>query len=60
MNLKKYSGKKVMVVDTDDDVHIGNVDMYVQPNDNDGQEAISMDCGIWLDEEDIKSIKIIS
>ncbi len=59
MKLEKYSGKKVRVVGTNGEVYVGTVDLYTQPNDNDGMEAIAIfDCGVWLDEEDIKSIQL--
>lgn len=54
-----YFGKKVQVVDTDGDKHIGIVDSYAYAKDNDGQNAITLSTGIWLDDGDIQSIKII-
>lgn len=55
----KYENKKVEVVGTNDQVYIGTVNVYMPANDNDGEEALALDCGVWLDSSDIKSIKII-
>jgi hypothetical protein len=60
MKLKDYDGQKVRVVDVYGKTHIGFVDSYTQPNDNDGQEAITLTSGVWLDESDIKSIEIVN
>lgn len=57
MKLNAYRNKKVKVIDINDKIHIGKVELYTQPNDNDGQEAIALTTGIWLDESDIKSIE---
>lgn len=59
MNLKPYYNKNVIVIDTNDVEHKGCVDSYTPSNDNGGQDAISLTSGIWLDESDIKSIKIV-
>ena len=58
MNLLQYYEKSVIVIDTDGVEHHGVVDTYAQPNDNEGQEAIALTSGIWLDESDIKSIEL--
>ena len=60
LNLSKLYGKKVIVHSNDGKVYIGFVDSYTPANDNDGIEAISLSSGVWLDEIDIKSIKITS
>lgn len=59
MNLKNYYEKNVIVVTYSGKKYKGFVDIYTQPNDNDGEEAITLDCGVWLDESDIKTIVII-
>ena len=59
MDLKKFDGKNVKVVGTDGKTYSGFVDLYTQPNDNDGVEAIALSCGIWLDATDIKTIEAI-
>jgi hypothetical protein len=58
MNLLQYYEKSVIVIDIDGIEHRGIVNTYAQPNDNDGQEAIALTSGIWLDESDIKSIEL--
>ena len=58
-DLEKYEDKRVKIVSKSDKVYIGTVDLYTQPNDNDGQEAIAIDTGWWFDECDIKSIEVI-
>lgn len=58
MKLEQFYGKKVKVIDVQGKAHIGKVDVYTQPNDNDGQEAIALTTGVWLDESDIRSIEI--
>lgn len=58
MNLEDYSNKKVRVVDIYGKTHIGVVKLYTQPNDNDGEEAIALSSGIWLDGNEIKSIEL--
>lgn len=57
-DLEKYENKKVAVIDIDDIKHIGIVTSYTQPNDNEGEEAISLSTGIWLNESDINSIAL--
>ncbi len=59
MNLDEYYGKMVRVADNYGKIHIGKVDVYAQPNDNDGEEAIALSSGVWLDESDIKSIELV-
>jgi len=59
MNLEQYFCKTVSVVSMENKEYTGKVDVYLPPNDNDCQEGIGITCGVWLDEEDIKSIKII-
>lgn len=59
MNLEQYFCKTVSVVSMENKEYTGKVDVYLPTNDNDGQEGIGITCGVWLDEEDIKSIKII-
>lgn len=59
MKLNIYRNKKVKVVDVNNKTYIGKVELYTQPNDNDGEEAISLDSGVWLDESDIKSIELV-
>lgn len=59
MKLNIFRNKKVKVVDVNNKTYIGKVELYTQPNDNDGQEAISLSSGIWFDESDIKSIEEI-
>lgn len=56
MTLSKYEGKNVQVVDNDGKVYKGKVDLYTPAHDNDGQEAIALDSGYWLDADDIKTI----
>lgn len=57
MALEDYYGKNVEVLDTYGNTHSGKMSLYVQPNDNDGKEAIALSSGVWLDEDEIKSIK---
>ena len=57
MNLEQYYEKNVKVIDVYGKTHIGKVDVYTQPNDNDGQEAIALTTGVWLDESEIRSIE---
>ncbi|RHO50739.1 hypothetical protein DW115_01285 [Clostridium sp. AM09-51] len=59
MSLKNYYEKNVIVVTYSGKRYKGLVDIYTQPNDNGGEEAITLDCGVWLDESDIKTIEII-
>ncbi len=61
LKLEQYDEKLVRVVDIDGKVHLGFVDIYTQPNDNDpeGEEAIALDTGVWLNETAIKSIESI-
>lgn len=59
MKLNIYRNKKVKVVDVNNKTYIGKVELYTQPNDNDGEEAISLDSGVWLDGSDIKSIELV-
>ncbi len=59
MSLKNFDGKKVRVIGTDGKTYSGFVELYTQPNDNDGVEAIALSCGIWLDATDVKTIEII-
>ena len=59
MSLKNKKKKNVIVVTYSGKRYKGLVDIYTQPNDNDGEEAITLDCGVWLDESDIKTIEII-
>lgn len=56
MKLKDYYGKSVLVSDTYENQHTGIVELYTQPNDNDGKEAIALSSGVWLDDDEIKSI----
>lgn len=56
MKLKDYYGKSVLVSDTYGNQHTGIVELYTQPNDNDGKEAIALSSGVWLDDDEIKSI----
>lgn len=49
----------VKVIDINGKMHIGKVVLYTQPNDNDGEEAIALSSGVWLDESDIKSIELV-
>lgn len=57
MSLSIYRNKTVKVIDANNKIYIGRVNLYTQPNDNDGEEAIALDTGIWLDESEIKSIE---
>lgn len=59
MDLKKFDGKNVKVIGTDGKTYSGFVELYTQPNDNDGVEAIALSCGAWLDATDIKTIEAI-
>ena len=59
MSLKNYYEKNVIVVTFSEKKYKGLVDIYTQPNDNDDEEAITLDCGVWLNESDIKTIEII-
>ncbi len=59
MSLKNYYEKNVIVVTYSRKKYKGLVDIYTQPNDNDDEETITLDCGVWLDESDIKTIEII-
>lgn len=58
MSLKNYYEKNVIITTHSGKVYKGFVDVYTQPNDNDGEEAIALDCGVWLDESDIKTITL--
>ncbi len=59
MKLNTYRNKNVRVIDANGKMYVGKVDLYTQPNDNDGEEAIALSSGIWLDESDIQSIELI-
>ena len=58
MKLSKYRGKTVKVIDVDNKVHFGRVDLYTPAHDNDGEEALALSNGIWFDESDIKTIEL--
>ncbi len=60
MNLENLYNKKIEVIDVYGHNHVGIVELYTQPNDNDGKEAIALSSGIWLDEDEIKSINLIT
>jgi len=59
MKLNIYRNKNVRVVAMNGKVYTGKVELYTQPNDNDGEEAIALSCGVWFDESDIKSIDFV-
>lgn len=46
MSLKNYYEKNVIVVTFSGKKYKGLVDIYTQPNDNDDEEAITLDCGV--------------
>lgn len=61
MKLEDYTNQRVKVADIYGTIYIGIVELYTQPNDNDGVEAIAISCdghGIWLDGNEIKSIEL--
>lgn len=62
MELKKYYGKKVHIVDSLGKEWKGLVDTYIYPEDNEsGNESIIIDTGtksIEFEESDIKEINI--
>ena len=60
MNLRQYFCKVISVVTVDGKKYTGKVDVHLPPNDNDGKEGIGINCGVWLDEDEIKSIEILN
>ena len=58
MSLRKYHGEKVIITTYDGEKYKGFIDVYLQPNDNDGEEGIGLDIGMWFDESDIKEISL--
>lgn len=46
MSLSIYRNKTVKVIDANNKIYIGRVNLYTQPNDNDGEKAIALDTGI--------------
>lgn len=68
MELINYEGKKVRIIDIDNDMFEGRISDYIYPEDNEPEvEAIVMDCkkgplrgkAVEFREEDIKEISII-
>ena len=56
---RSYFEKKVEVKDIHGNRLVGFVDSYAYAKDNDGQDAITLNTGVWLDAYEIESIKII-
>lgn len=56
---RSYLGKKVNIVDVNENMYTGIVDSYAYAKDNDGVDAITLSCGVWLDWDEIESIEII-
>ncbi len=60
MNLSKFDGKKVFVIDTDNKKNEGLVNLYIPAKDNDiDEDCIGLDNGMGFYESDIKSIEEI-
>lgn len=56
---RSYLGKKVNIVDVNENMYTGIVDSYAYAKDNDGVDAITLSCGVWLDWDEIESIEMI-
>ncbi len=59
-NPRVFFKKKIHVVSTDGKEYTGVVDTYAYAKDNDGVAGFALaDIGLWIDEDEIKSIEII-
>lgn len=59
-NPRLFFKKKVRIVSNDEKEHTGVVSSYSYAKDNDGKAGFALsDIGLWIDEDEIKSIEII-
>ncbi len=58
LDLSQFRHKRVVVIDAYGETYTGKVNLFTAAKDNDtNEDAIALDCGVWLDESDIKEIK---